>query len=190
MGDVIDTIQIDGIGPIVFCRSRRARRIVIYVSLDGVVRVSVPVRVNLDRAMEFVNLKKDWIRKHRIRAEQAIKNDAGLQARINNINKVEAAHKLIARLGFLAEKHGFAVNKITVRDQKTRWGACSPGNNISLNLKLVLLPDELADYVILHELVHTRHHNHSRQFWTELDKYVDRSKQVARRLKTDGLKLP
>jgi predicted metal-dependent hydrolase len=83
----------------------------------------------------------------------------------------------------LAGIHGFTCNRVTVRQQKTRWGSCSPKNTISLNIKLALVPDELADYVILHELVHTRIHNHSKKFWAELDKYVPNSKAMAKRLR-------
>ncbi|HXY74030.1 MAG TPA: M48 family metallopeptidase [Dehalococcoidales bacterium] len=187
MADVINTIQIEGIGPVVFYRSRRARRIVIYVTPDGIVRVSVPVRATLGRALEFVDLKKGWILKHRSRVEQTKNSNLDMDERIKNIDKVEAAKTLVARLHHLAVKHGFEVKRVTVREQKTRWGACSPDNNISLNIKLILLPDDMMDYVILHELVHTRHHNHSKQFWAELDKYVFRSKAMSKRLKTDGL---
>jgi predicted metal-dependent hydrolase len=190
MSDVIDTIHIDGVGPVVFCKSRRARRIVIYISPDGVVRVSVPARAVLDRALEFVTLKKGWIRKHQLRFEQTQKIDDGIEDRLRKIDKVEAANNLISRIRMLAGKHGFTVNRVTVREQRTRWGACSPHNNISLNLKLFLLPDELTDYVILHELVHTVHHNHSKQFWKELDKYIPQSKLVSKRLKSGGLTLP
>ena len=67
--------------------------------------------------------------------------------------------------------------------------AALPKNNISLNIKLVLLPENLLDYVILHELVHTRIHNHSKKFWAELDKYVVDSKAMAKRLRTNEMVL-
>jgi predicted metal-dependent hydrolase len=89
----------------------------------------------------------------------------------------------------LAGIHGFTCNRVTVRQQKTRWGSCSPKNTISLNVKLALLPAELSDYVILHELVHTRVHNHSKKFWAELDKYVPNSKAMAKRLRTNEMVL-
>ena len=93
------------------------------------------------------------------------------------------------RLYHLAGEYGFKFNRVTIRHQKTRWGSCSPKNNISLNIKLILLPDALVDYVILHELVHTRIHNHSKNFRSELDRYVKNSKAMARRLHTDGMML-
>ncbi|MFC1990575.1 M48 family metallopeptidase [Chloroflexota bacterium] len=78
---------------------------------------------------------------------------------------------------------------MSIRNQKTRWGSCSHKNNINLNMKLVLLPDELVDYVILHELVHTRIHNHSKRFWVELDKYVGDGKLMTSRIKKTGMGL-
>ena len=83
----------------------------------------------------------------------------------------------------LAEYHGFNFNKITIRNQKTRWGSCSAKNNISLNIQLVRLPEKLVDYVILHELVHTLVKNHSNKFWKTLDLYIENSKKIDKDLK-------
>ncbi len=105
------------------------------------------------------------------------------------IDKVKAKKKLTNRLKQLAVQHDFTYNKVYIRNQKTRWGSCSHKNNISLNMKLVLLPDELVDYVILHELVHTKIHDHSKRFWAELDKYVVNGKVMAKRLRKYGLAL-
>jgi predicted metal-dependent hydrolase len=70
-----------------------------------------------------------------------------------------------------------------VRSQKTRWGSCSFNNNISLNVKLTRLPQELIDYVILHELAHTRIKNHGREFWKMLDGLIGDAKKLDRRLR-------
>jgi predicted metal-dependent hydrolase len=79
---------------------------------------------------------------------------------------------------------------VSVRSQRTRWGSCSRNGNISLNLRLVLLPEDLADYVILHELVHTRIPNHGRGFWEELGRHVGNGKAFASRLREYGYGLP
>ena len=86
------------------------------------------------------------------------------------------------RLKQLAEKHGFTYSKVFIRNQKTRWGSCSHKNDISLNIKLVCLPNDLLDYVILHELVHTRKKNHGKGFWVMLDRYMGNAKDFASRL--------
>lgn len=71
----------------------------------------------------------------------------------------------------LANQIGQAVNRVTVRNQSTVWGSCSDSRNISLNWRIVLLPPELQDYIIYHELAHLTHMNHSRAFWKLVEKY-------------------
>ena len=88
------------------------------------------------------------------------------------IDKEEAREKLSERLAKLAAEHHFQYNRVSIRNQKTRWGSCSSNNNISLNMKLLHLPDQLIDYILLHELVHTRVKNHSQDFWNELETVV------------------
>ena len=182
-------MNIEGIGTVCFHRSRRARRIIISVSPNKGVMVSVPWRTSLQKAVEFVQIKKKWIQKHLALIEQNEQRKQALGLTLQTIDKMAAGKKLADRLEYLAEMYGFACNRVTIRQQKTRWGSCSPKNNISLNIKLVLLPEELLDYVILHELVHTRIHNHSRKFWVELDKYVMNSKGMAKRLKMNEIVL-
>ena len=182
------TIYVDGVGLILFERSIRAKRVIISVKPPKKVRVAIPNRVSFKSALEFVNLKKPWIQKHLVRIKQVESQRQAVGSSVI-IDKVKARKKLTSRLHYLAEKHGFTYNKVTIRNQKTRWGSCSHKNNISLNMKLVLLPDEMVDYVILHELVHTRIHNHSKKFWSELDKYVGDGKATAKRLRRHGLRL-
>ncbi len=79
--------------------------------------------------------------------------------------RIEAREYLPERLNSLAEIHGFKYGRLTLRDSRTRWGSCSAANNINLSIHLMKLPYHLIDYVILHELVHTVHKNHGRQFW-------------------------
>ena len=90
---------------------------------------------------------------------------------------------LISRLNHLAQKHGFSFNRVFIRNQKTLWGSCSYSNNINLNIKLLRLKSELVDYVILHELVHTKIKNHSKEYWAELDKYTGNAKALDKELK-------
>jgi predicted metal-dependent hydrolase len=81
-----------------------------------------------------------------------------------------AAEELPRRLLELANANGHQVTGVTVRGQRTRWGSCSPTGRISLNWRLLQLPPAVADYVLLHELTHLRHLNHSRRFWQELER--------------------
>lgn len=117
------------------------------------------------------------------------------QAWIRDVIKMRlrsrAKEILPERLQQLAMQHGFAFSSVSLRDCHTRWGSCSSRGSISLSIYLVLLPDELIDYVLLHELCHTVEMNHSERFWALLDKACQRDsrtlRQVLRKHKCDIL---
>jgi predicted metal-dependent hydrolase len=183
------TIDIDGVGLITLERSLRARRIVISVKPFKGVRVAVPARTSFKSAEEFLFSKTEWIKAHLEKMRQYESELAAKQGKPDNIDMAAAKKVLTARLKQLAEKHGFRYGKLSIRRQRTRWGSCSVKNNISLNARLLKLPDDLVDYVILHELVHTHVHNHTKKFWAELELYVKNARVMARRLRTNGLEL-
>ena len=95
-----------------------------------------------------------------------------------------AARELPARVLALAAQHGLQVNRITVRGQRSRWGSCSRRNHISLNWRLVQTPDAVRDYIILHELAHLRHMNHSKKFWAEVARLCPAYEDAERWLKS------
>ena len=96
----------------------------------------------------------------------------------------EAKEYLPKRVKELASKHKFEYKKVTIKNSKTRWGSCSFDNSINLSLHLMRLPDYLIDYVILHELVHTKIKNHSRDFWRHLDFVSGNAKKLDREVKS------
>jgi predicted metal-dependent hydrolase len=101
------------------------------------------------------------------------------------IYRYEAKKLLAPKINELAQKHGFQINKITIRNNKRNWGSCSSKNNISLNLQMMKLPDELIEYILLHELVHTRIKNHGPQFWTKLDELTNfRARELSKKVRT------
>jgi predicted metal-dependent hydrolase len=95
----------------------------------------------------------------------------------------EAKKILPVRLGELSRKYQLPFNKVIIKNNKSRWGSCSEKNNINLSLHLVRLPDHLMDYILLHELVHTVHKNHSKKFWKHLEKLEPDAKSLDRELK-------
>ena len=183
------TININGIGPVLFEKSRRAKRVIISVRTSKGARVAVPTRTSFKKAEEFVYLKKEWIQRHLEKIEQNENRKKAFIDPFIAIDKADARKRLTDRLYYLAKEYGFSCNNVSIREQRTRWGSCSHKNNISLNVKSVLLPKELIDYVMLHELVHTRIHNHSKKFWAELDRYIGNSKVMAKRLRMNELRL-
>ena len=179
-------LWIDGIGKIRFERSRKAKRINISVRPFKGVRVAVPYRVSYDKAKIFANSRKKWILKNMNKISEMERNYKFLSLYFNNIDQQQAGKILAQKLEKWAKKHGFIYNRLFIRNQKTRWGSCSPKNNISLNMKLVRLPERLMDYVILHELVHTRVKNHGLRFYIEMDRLVSNRKSLDQELKDYG----
>ncbi len=94
----------------------------------------------------------------------------------------EARDYLPARVHELALRNNFHYSKVSLRNNRSRWGSCSHKNNISLNIRLMRLPGHLTDYVILHELVHTVHKNHGKEFWSLLEKITGNARGLDREL--------
>lgn len=77
----------------------------------------------------------------------------------------QASEKIKRKVRYLAEKHGFKINKIAIKDTVSRWGSCSTDKNININWRLAFAPTRVMEYVIIHELCHTKEMNHSERFW-------------------------
>jgi predicted metal-dependent hydrolase len=178
-------IDLAGIGPVCFRFSSRAKRLSISVIPFQGVRVSVPAGMSLTRAEQAVRTRKAWIEKHRLHIREIEKKcRALLLLQAETVNPHEARKALISRLNQLAARHGFSFNRVFIRRQRTRWGSCSAANNISLNIKLTLLPDELRDFIIVHELVHTKVKNHGQKFWDKLEAIIPRARTLDQQLKS------
>jgi len=166
------------VGIIRYIKNNRAKRIVISIK-PKFVRVTVPRRQTLKDAQKFVEQKIDWIKKHLKNMELLLKKNKKLPL----IIKKDAREILERRLAELAQLHNFQYNRVSIRNQQTRWGSCSSKDNISLNMKLLHLPEKLIDYILLHELVHTRVKNHSKDFWNELETIVPNARMMDNKLR-------
>ena len=166
------------VGTIRYDRSGKAKRIIISVK-PQFVRVAIPKRQSFKNAQKFVESKLAWIKTNKQNMDLQLKRKEELP----EIDRKIARKILCRRIGELAQLHNFTYNRISIRKQKTRWGSCSSKNNINLNMNLLHLPSELMDYILLHELVHTRVKNHSKDFWNELETVVPNARQVDRKLK-------
>jgi predicted metal-dependent hydrolase len=175
------TVTIDPVGPVLLERSRRAKRISLTVRPFKGVRVAVPVGVSFQQAREVAQSNAAWIARQLQQARRLEKESVRFN-RHGVINRAVARRIIAQRLETLAQRHGFSYQRLFVRSQKTRWGSCSMQNNINLNVHLICLPSELMDYVILHELVHTRIKDHSIQFWNCLAQCIEDPKALDREL--------
>ena len=177
------TIELPDIGPVLMAPSRRAGRLILSIRPFRGIRLAIPVGVSRKQATAFLNAKRPWLKNHLPRIRQMEAELTAQADRIQPVNEKEARRKLPQRLAELAEKHGFSYRRVSIRNQKSRWGSCSANNNISLNMKLMALPAELLDYVLLHELLHTRIKNHGPAFWAELELLVPDARKKRERLK-------
>ncbi|HWI17468.1 MAG TPA: SprT family zinc-dependent metalloprotease [Vicinamibacterales bacterium] len=169
----------------VFVRHRWARRYILRVMDDGRLRVTLPRWGSKREALAFVERSSDWISgqllKQRARPVVVRPDEPALRKR--------AIKELPPQLMALAGAHGIAVARVSIRNQRSRWGACSSTGSITLNWRLVLVPDFVREYVMIHELMHRREMNHSKRFWKHVAAACPRFKEARAWLLTDGQEL-
>lgn len=146
----------------------RARSIIMRPEVDG-----LRVTAFWGASLAFVRSTIDKFRPSLLAKQTDLK--ARPQLTTEDVEKMrrEAKAHLPRRVDELAHMYGFHYAGLTIRDAKTRWGSCSSRNTISLSLYLMQVPEHLQDYVILHELCHTVHHDHSPRFWALMDTVTD-----------------
>lgn len=150
--------------------STRLHRLIVQVKNNG--NISVTIR---NRKI-FVKYPSDIL----VNSEEV---QIAIRKGIERALRIEAKEYLPIRVDQLAREFGFSYNQVYCKNLKSRWGSCSVRNNINLNIHLMRLPDEFIDYVILHELCHTVHKNHSKRFWDKLESVFSGSKLVDKKLR-------
>lgn len=171
-------------------RSRR-RSIGLELKPDGTVWLRLPLRVSQREVQAFLQSKEAWLRRHL--AEQAAREEAaealGLvpltEAELSALTKAARAD-LTARCERFAPLVGVDYGRISIRHQKTRWGSCSAKGNLNFNCLLMLAPEEVRDYVVVHELTHRREMNHSPKFWAAVEAVLPDYREQERWLKKNG----
>ena len=146
--------------PIYFVRHRRARRYLLRVEHDGRVRVTIPRGGSKREADAFLLRHTDWVARQRARL-----TPSAFGAEERKALRDRARAELPPRLYELAAEHGLTVAGVSIRNQRTRWGSCGRDGNITLNWRLVLMPQAVRDYVLIHELMHLRRLDHSPAYW-------------------------
>lgn len=157
---------------LVFVRHPRARRYVIRITDEGAVRVTVPRWGSKRAGAAFAESQRGWIARQleRFAHEGRLASEAPQEAHDERRAReraltIRAKQELPPRLMELAARFGLTVTRISIRNQKWRWGSCSRGGHICLNWRLVAMPEEVRDYVLIHELMHLKRMDHSPAFW-------------------------
>jgi hypothetical protein len=151
--------------------------------------VAVPWRVSFDEARRVSLDKLPWMRRTLTRLERARAHCREAVEEAGRLDRRSARLVLAERLGALAREHGYRPERLSVRSQGTLWGSASRTGRIQLNARLAVLPPDLADYVILHELVHTRVRGHGPSFWAELERHMPDARRRQARLREYSLAL-
>ena len=165
-----ELVKIAGLSVLLVRSSRKT--LAVQIRADGTVIARAPLRMPKDRILCFLSEKASWIRmqqgkmqeREKMRQQARIHLDAAQEKELRERAKAVLAQ----RTAYFARQIGVTYGRITVRDQKTRWGSCSQTGNLNFNFRLILAPLEVLDYVVVHELCHRRQMNHSTQFWQEV----------------------
>ena len=172
-------------------RSKR-KTLAIEIRPDMRVVVRAPEKIPQNEIMKFVEEKQNWIKKHLVqmyfKAEEIKKQKKEPALTNADIEKLcqKALSVIPDKVKYYAEIMGVTYGRITIRNQKTRWGSCSSKGNLNFNCLLMLMPDKVLDYVVVHELWHLKQMNHSKKFWKEVERYMPDYKNYKKWLNENG----
>lgn len=172
----------------------RRRTAAIQVTSDGKVLVRAPFRCPRSFIDSFLLQKEDWVLKH---LEQAEKNRGKCPdperpplSEAERARYIKIARDIFTRkTEYYARLMGVTYGRISIREQKTRWGSCSSKGNLNFNWRLILAPEEVLDYVVVHELAHRREMNHSKAFYAVVESVLPDYRRAQRWLRENGQSL-
>ncbi len=148
----------------------RARHINITVRRDGTVWVTKPRRVPMREVEAFIRRCEQWIRRAQERFSKLPRTSRVEPSKKEYGKYKKAAHEYVEhRLSHFSSLYGSRHFKISIRNQRSRWGSCSHKGVLSFNYRILFLPPHLADYLVVHELCHLREMNHSKRFWSLIE---------------------
>lgn len=160
------------------------KTIAIQIMPDGSIIVRCPKRMRLEEVRRFVESKSDWIERH-LEARDSVKPEKLTDQEVKMLR--EKTRQLVTeRVEHYAPIIGVRYGQISIRMQRTRWGSCSSKGNLNFNCLLALVPSEVLDYVVVHELCHLKELNHSERFWSEVSNVLPDYKVQKKWLKDNG----
>jgi predicted metal-dependent hydrolase len=175
----------------VFIKRSARKSLSLEIMPDGSLLARAPQRMPEREIWAFIREKEDWIRVHRGQRMERAADAAADPLSPDQIKELAdvALRVLPERCRYFAGIMGVSYGRITIRNQKTRWGSCSSKGNLNFNCLLMLAPPEIRDYVVVHELAHRKEMNHSPRFWKEVEKVLPDYRQRLLWLKKNGPEL-
>ena len=170
---------------------RRSKRksAAIKITADMQIVVFVPLYVSDNEIERMVISKSKWIDEHMLKVQSTIDERSKLEKiTFEQLKELEdqAVEYIPKRVKYYAEKENFVYNKITIKNLVSRWGSCSTKGNLNFNCLLMLTPDYVIDYIVVHELCHLREMNHSEKFWAKVEKIMPDYQRAELWLKQNG----
>ena len=170
---------------------RRSKRksATIKITADMQIVVFVPLYVSDNEIEKMVISKSKWIDKHMLKVQSTIDERSKLEKiTFEQVKELadQAVEYIPKGVKYYAEKENFVYNKITIKNLVSRWGSCSTKGNLNFNCLLMLTPDYVIDYIVVHELCHLREMNHSEKFWAEVEKIMPDYQRAELWLKQNG----
>ena len=161
------------------------------ITKEAEVLVRAPYRVKKAEIDRFVQEKSDWITKHLKKAQEKLAEKKAHPIKRMSMEEIrrladEAVEVLPGKAQYYAPIVGTAYGRVTIRNQRTRWGSCSSKGNLNFNCLLMLAPEEVQDYVVVHELCHRLEMNHSPRFWKEVERVLPDYRTAKQWLKEHG----
>ncbi len=147
----------------------------------GILQVKAPVFVTKWQIQSFIDRNKNWIEKQQAKKQNSILDPS----KVVEYKKL-AKQVIPSRVSQFAQKYGFSYNTVKITSATTRWGSCTSQKNLNFTYRLALAPQEVIDYVIVHELCHLRQMNHSSKFWDEVRAIMPEYKKQEKWLKENG----
>ncbi len=168
--------------PYEIIRSSR-KTIGLEISQEAQVIVRAPARMSLRDIEAFVQERRGWIEKNRARQLERKRASASIDWKVKKQDTYawamsDGGELLLMKVRYYADLMGVHVKRVTIRDMKTRWGSCTSKGHISFSWKIFVMPERLADYLIIHELSHLRHMDHSSAFWAHVGMYCPEYKKI------------
>ena len=159
------------------------KTIAIQIKEDGRVVVRTPYSMSRVKAEQFIEERRDWILKNQKALKEKQDQKMVITQEMRKAGVEKAMEIFPKRVAYYARLMGISYGRITIREQKTRWGSCSGRGNLNFNWKLTLMPPEILDYVVVHELAHRKEMNHSKDFWKIVEQVLPDYQKRRKRLK-------